>query len=322
MDKTSFSFIIPVFNVENYIIQCVESIINQTYNNFEIILIDDGSTDNSGYLCDELKLRDERISVIHQPNQGSSAARNSGIAAAKNEYIIFVDSDDYWLCNDALRIIAQNIRSCDMVVWNYLKFNDGSEVKLGSFEPNKVEIHHPQEKIIQDYIYRASAWDKAIKRRLIQDSDLYFKVGEVGEDVEWCAKLLSLASSFVYLDLAIYAYRQRAGSITKLNPDKILPYVFAHLNYLKGLCNTNSIIGQNLCAYTAEQYANMLCIVGGGSGALDDKIKEIKDFAYILKYGRSKRCKIIRLFIGIFSLKITIRLLDFLKNRKNGRKFQ
>ena len=123
MNNVSFSFVIPVFNVENYILQCVESIINQNYNNFEVILVDDGSTDSSGAICDEIKLRDERISVIHQQNQGLSGARNSGLAVAKNEYIIFLDSDDYWISNDALGIIAKNINetSSDLVIWNFFE---------------------------------------------------------------------------------------------------------------------------------------------------------------------------------------------------------
>lgn len=322
MNNVSFSFVIPVFNVENYILQCVESIINQTYNNFEVILVDDGSTDGSGAICDEIKLRDERISVIHQQNQGLSGARNSGLAVAKNEYIIFLDSDDYWISNDALGIIAKNIKetSSDLVIWNFLKFIDGTnlEFNCSQFMQNERKIFYPQEQIIKEYVFRACAWDKAIKTELLKKNNLVFKVGDISEDVEWCANLLTLVSSFIYLNIPINAYRQRAGSITKFNPDKSLPYVFAHLDYLKKKCNTHSILGRNLCSYTAEQYANLLCIIGG-STLLDNKIKEIRDFSSILRYGRSKRCKLIRFFVNILSLKVTIKLLELLRNKKNRR---
>ena len=95
MSQKKVSVIVPVYNVEKYIKKCVESLINQEYRNFEIILINDGSVDNSGMIIDEMSLRDDRIKVIHQKNQGVSAARNVGISFSKGEYITFVDGDDW-----------------------------------------------------------------------------------------------------------------------------------------------------------------------------------------------------------------------------------
>ena len=95
MEKSLISIIVPVYNVEQYVKCCVESIIQQTYKNLEIILVNDGSTDNSGYICDDLAKNDNRLRVIHQENKGLSAARNSGMSIAKGKYIGFVDSDDY-----------------------------------------------------------------------------------------------------------------------------------------------------------------------------------------------------------------------------------
>jgi raffinose-raffinose alpha-galactotransferase len=97
--KPLVSVIIPVFNVEQYIERCVESVINQEYKNIEIILVDDGSTDQSGMLCDELATKDERIHVIHKKNGGLSSARNSGLEHASGEWVTFIDSDD-WVTED------------------------------------------------------------------------------------------------------------------------------------------------------------------------------------------------------------------------------
>ena len=102
------SFVLPVYNVMPYLERCVQSLVCQTYKDFEIILVDDGSPDDSGKLCDELATRDERIRVIHQENKGISGARNTGIDNATGEYIIFVDSDDYWLFDDGLQILVDN----------------------------------------------------------------------------------------------------------------------------------------------------------------------------------------------------------------------
>ena len=105
MSQKKVSVIVPVYNVEKYIKKCVESLINQEYRNFEIILINDGSVDNSGMIIDEMSLRDDRIKVIHQKNQGVSAARNVGISFSKGEYITFVDGDD-WVDKDYISYFA------------------------------------------------------------------------------------------------------------------------------------------------------------------------------------------------------------------------
>lgn len=108
MMSPQISLIIPVYNVENYIIRCLESTIHQTYINLEIILVDDGSTDNSGKICDEYALSDKRITVIHQTNQGLSMARNNGIDVATGDYISFIDSDD-WIEHDMYEFLYHNL---------------------------------------------------------------------------------------------------------------------------------------------------------------------------------------------------------------------
>ena len=265
-NRISFSFVIPVYNVEKYLQECVESIIIQDYQNFEIILVDDGSTDNSSKICDELKQKDSRISVIHQQNQGLSGARNTGIINAKNDFIIFLDSDDYWLYNGALKAIADCIEknNADLIIWNSIKFLDGNtiEIENARFINYSVRKYEPKNEIIGEYVYRACAWDKAIKTEIIKKNNLNFKMGDISEDVEWCADLLSVVDSFNYLDMPINAYRQRLGSITKFNPDKSVPFVLKHLEYLKSNSSTQTILGKNLLAYTAEQYVNLLCIIG------------------------------------------------------------
>ena len=106
--RDSISIIVPVYNVEKYLEKCIDSILNQSYQNLEIILIDDGSTDNSGSICDEYKKKDQRVQVIHQKNQGQSSARNAGLNIAKGSYIGFVDSDD-WIEQNMYEKLYKNI---------------------------------------------------------------------------------------------------------------------------------------------------------------------------------------------------------------------
>ena len=131
------SFVLPVYKVMPYLERCVLSLLSQTYKNSEIILVDDGSPDDSGKLCDELATRDGRIRVIHQENKGLSGARNTGIDNATGEYIIFVDSDDYWLLNDGLQTLVDNCDpQTDMVafkgvdVWKDDRMTNTTDYKL------------------------------------------------------------------------------------------------------------------------------------------------------------------------------------------------
>ena len=110
-----FSIVIPVYNAEKYLGECVESVLSQSVTDFELILVNDGSTDKSGHLCDRFALRDERVKVIHQPNSGHITARMNGVSAAEGDYIMFLDSDDYWL-DGALSAVANNLEEIKKLI--------------------------------------------------------------------------------------------------------------------------------------------------------------------------------------------------------------
>lgn len=120
------SIIIPIYNVEMYIKECIDSVLMQTYQNFEILLIDDGSTDSSGKLCDEIALTDFRIKVFHKSNGGSASARNYGMEKAVGEYIIFLDSDDYWIEKNILSLLVEKAKSdnLDVVRGEYINVDE------------------------------------------------------------------------------------------------------------------------------------------------------------------------------------------------------
>ena len=125
VDKPLISVIVPVYNTEKYLYRCVESICNQTYRNLEIILVDDGSTDGSGAICDQLSGEDDRIRVIHKENEGASAARNTGLDLAKGEYIGLVDSDDY-ISTDMYEKLFELLQGAkaEMAVWHRISMSE------------------------------------------------------------------------------------------------------------------------------------------------------------------------------------------------------
>ena len=214
------SVVVPVYNCEKYIENCISSVLNQTYTNLELILIDDGSTDKSGFICEEYSKKDTRVKVLHQLNSGASSARNKGIITATGEYIAFLDSDDYWRKKDFLQKVVDRLAlyNPDVLNFNYCKVKDGIE-SPPYFILNEAVIQNECKKDSVDFICKndiwiACAWNKIINRKLFQLYDMFFLEGVTAEDVEWSAKLALYAESFDYLDEVGVGYVQRINSVS------------------------------------------------------------------------------------------------------------
>lgn len=220
-----FSVIVPVYNVEAYLRDCVESVLMQDNSDYELILVDDGSTDNSGALCDELcelaRSRDNvgSVKVVHQENGGSSAARNAGIRCSSGKYLLFLDSDDYWIYNDTLSMIDEEIRrsNADMVVFRHekraLDKNLEFGKKLGSYISGAADLR----RMLLNRSYKCAPWDKAVRREIFERHSLLFPVGKIGEDIAYCASLLEYCENIRHIPHSLYAYRMRGTSISHGN---------------------------------------------------------------------------------------------------------
>lgn len=185
MDKAKISVIIPVYKVEQYLRNCIESVINQTYTNWELIMVDDGSPDNCPKICDEYAKTDERIKVIHQKNSGQACARNAAIKMATGEYVLCLDGDDYYAGTDVLQSINQNtLDNPDVVIFGYKKLFEsdgtfGGEV-FPSFKTGEdIEIVLLSQ--LKDNSYGGQAWTKAVRRELLIDNSIEFRKGMVGQ---------------------------------------------------------------------------------------------------------------------------------------------
>ena len=217
--------IVPCYNVEKYLPKCVDSIINQTYQNLEIILVDDGSPDNCGKVCDDYALKDARIKVIHKPNGGLSDARNVAIDIAKGEWITFVDSDDYVSLNyiETLYSLATS-NNCQCSVVQPLSFYDGKIPKVISSN-DKIEIMDNNE-AISSLFYQTkldtSAWNKLYHRSLFSTGIRYPK-GFLFEDNPTTFRLLDKCEKVVVSQQKLYYYRLREGSIERqdFTPEKL-----------------------------------------------------------------------------------------------------
>lgn len=222
INKPLFSIIIPVYKVEKYIEQCLKSVLQQSFEDFEVIVVDDGSPDHAPEICAEYAQRDQRIKVIHKENGGSSDARNYGIKAATGSYLIFLDSDDYWLDTDYLLVIAELVSArpeVTIVNFGWMKYFSSTQhfIKDGrvfSVPANQDKTLYIQS-LLQRDLYVASAWNKCIKRAFVLDNNIFFKKGLRSEDMAWCGDLLYFMPEMDCLDKHSYIYRQeRADSIT------------------------------------------------------------------------------------------------------------
>lgn len=191
-NKGLITIIVPAYNVEKYLKKCLESIINQTYKNLEIILVDDGSTDNSGRICDEYAEKDDRIIVIHQENAGVSSARNKGIEIAKGEYIGFVDGDDY-IEENMYEVLYKNLIQFDVdismcnyyIVKNNQKSFHKHDIKKGILINDKKEFLE----LLNLNYYRGFLWNKLFKTKMLKQIRLK-------EDIYVCEDLLLIVQIF------------------------------------------------------------------------------------------------------------------------------
>ena len=214
--ESQISVIVPVYNVEKYLARCVDSILAQTYENLEVILVDDGATDRSGLICDEFASKDSRVKVIHKKNGGLSSARNAGLETAAGEYIAFVDSDD-WIEPDAYAHMMQLMKKHQVKLvcgGRYDVSGKTGERKVGLC-PKREEVISGEELAGRIFLWAgcdSSACDKLYHRSLLEH--FRYPEGKVCEDVPVTYKIVLQAERVAMSDRPFYNYYHRAGSIS------------------------------------------------------------------------------------------------------------
>ena len=209
------SVIVPVYGVEAYLDRCVQSLLEQSYRDFELILVDDGSPDSCGAMCDAWAAKDGRIKVVHKENGGLSDARNAGLAVASGAYIAFVDSDD-WVAPDYIRMMAQAIdeTGAQIAACDILPVYDEIPAEGLTVSEKISRICGPKEalgELICGRGFRAVAWNKLYHRTVWEN--MTFPTGVYHEDEYVIYRVLARAEKLVYLDVPLYYYYQRQGSI-------------------------------------------------------------------------------------------------------------
>lgn len=322
------SYIVPVYKVESYLSQCVKSLLAQTYNDFEILLVDDGSPDGCPALCDEWAKKDVRIKTLHKTNGGLSDARNYGLSQAQGDYVIFVDSDDYWEIKTGLEYLVEILdhnRTIDVLFFNVFYYDN----RTG--EKSKWPIYLEAEKVMDTSIAISnlvksgnvpmSAWSKVVRRSLLVNCRIEFQRGIYGEDTPWFISLMEYAKDIAFCNEYIYGYRQNvSSSITKSNRPK-------HANDMRYIIDSeiNRIDQRNVDDCWKESMSSFLaynyCILLSQFDCVEGKKRRdlwtfLQRYSYLLKFKKHPKVNKVRTLKKILGLRMTAFILKYyLKHR-------
>ncbi len=321
--KILFSIIVPVYKVEKYIDQCVQSILKQDFKNFELILVDDGSPDNCGKICDEYAKKDDRVRVFHKENGGISDARNYGLKHAKGEYILFVDSDDF-IFENSLEKIAEFLNDMDVDIVFLKGFKFFGENHLVEIDQDiKFEMNDSKDKKLF-YIscmnkFPGSACGKVCKRTFLEINKLFFEKGLFSEDIEWLVRALKTANSIEALNVPYYYYRQnRFGSITNSVTSKNINSIVSIIK--KHVVKSPEGVDVYINHFLAYEYIILLANYMSLSNEEKEKVNgNIFEYKWILKYYNNKKVKLVYYITKIFGVRCAAYLLSkFLAYKKKN----
>ncbi len=316
-NKPLISVIIPVYNVEKYLNECVDSIINQKMKDFEIILVDDGSKDKSGEICDDYAQKHEFIKVVHKENGGASSARNRGIREANGEYLVFMDSDDFYKNGDFFTKVSKIIEK---------SHPDGILHPITQIKPNMKDympVRAFDDKVLDEYIkysdiiihlmktssFPISACSIVLRRKLIIERDLFFIEGITCEDIDWGLRLFSKELSLKFLSEYFYVYRSaREGSVTNTIKNTNLQTLFDIVSqYADKYKKSDDEIEKILLNYVSYQYVILcgLLVKAEDASFVKSMKKKLNCYKWLLNYdmfGKVKKPAVIGKIFGIDTL--------------------
>ncbi|MGF0053893.1 glycosyltransferase family 2 protein, partial [Catenibacterium mitsuokai] len=313
------SVIIPIYNVGFYLQECVNSVIKQTYKNLEIILVDDGSTDECPNICDTYAKQYSNVKVVHKQNGGLSDARNVGILNSTGDYLLFLDADDFWKDSTAVQSLVDriNLTHADLLNYSYIKYYEDLKKYIYYFEdmePLPLEFNKLEsiQYLLDNNLYIASACNKLIKKSLFEDGNLYFVKGIYSEDIDWCLRLLIKAESVDFICENFYCYRQRSGSITHTINDKKCHDLTNNILKCFSMVNKNESLQDVLYKYVAYQYGTFFITQAVAENYQSECINELSKYKWVLKYhSNNKKLIILNIMVTLFGYKLSCKIIRF-----------
>lgn len=323
-NKCFVSIIVPIYNVEQYLDQCVSSVLSQSFRDFELILVDDGSPDHCAAMCDDYAINDPRVQVLHKKNGGLSDARNAGLEKASGEYVLFLDADDYWDDENALAKLFARIEltGADILHFSYKKFFEDIKEVVPYFDSPNMPMHmgiaEQHSYLAENGLLIASACNKLIRRSLLRG--IAFEKGVYSEDITWCLDVAEKAASMDFICESFYCYRQRERSITHVpNNKRCADLAKAIIGCIERIDRTENHLKELFCTYTAFQFGTFILVQAQAQEQQKEWIRILSEYKKILKYHkRNKKLLGLRigcLFLGYRGLCSAVRIVYKLLNR-------
>lgn len=311
------SIVIPVYNVENYLKECLESIMNQTFQDYEVILVNDGSTDRSPEICEEYSKKDKRFRTFHKHNGGQSTARNKGVEMSSGEYLVFIDSDDFFTDNSCLQIISEGlIPRPDVLAYRYYKyFSSSNKSDCGIDMSNLMGLDKfgTIKALVQRDSFFCSCWSKAVKRSLIINNEIIFDESLSCEDMDWYFKVINFCKTIAVVDYPIINYRQREGSVTSggFKPKSISDFIFTINTWKDKFDKLNSQDEKFIMlSALAKLYCNLLISYSSNLTRAVDMKNNIFAHKSLLKYNLNPRTQKFKGVIDLIGLNVFTRMLN------------
>ncbi|MBO5143174.1 MAG: glycosyltransferase [Clostridia bacterium] len=286
------SIIVPIYKVEKYLKECVDSITGQTYSDLEIILVDDGSPDNCGVMCDELAKQDKRIKVIHKKNGGLSDARNAGIEIATGKYIMFIDSDDLMELTACEKLVTEiHEKNAQMVIGNFIYVNDdGTPWKQEVFPKEKYKNFKLSIKDYRDsfYVMNSAVWNKIYRLDFIRENNMKFIVGIPGEDAPFTTLYFIKSKDVFYINDIVYKYRQR-GDTTSISNNCDLKYfkgISVAYKHIYNNFNDNNELGFYRFFYAKSMTYMLYKFIDSVKMTNEEKIETLSEMRWFYKIGK------------------------------------
>ncbi|MGS4786410.1 glycosyltransferase family 2 protein [Streptococcus sp. P25B114] len=309
------TIVIPVYNVQGYLKECLDSIVEFLTSEIEVIIINDGSTDDSESICLDYCRRFKHIKYIYQTNQGLSAARNAGIRSSNGEYILFIDSDDF-INGKVIDSLIDRIKSPkDIIFLRAVKYYGNNNIKDFGENYNRDDIFKKSQVEVLKYLsgfrkFPGSAWNKLVRRDFLIDNNLYFEEGLYSEDLEWSFRLFNVAKIFDSVDNEVYYYYRcnREGSITNTisqkNIDSLLYILKKYIDFPFA-----QDIRESLYSFLSYEYLIAVYLLSKIKLENNDIISELEEIRKILWKSNKLEYRLIYVLISIFGLKFISKLL-------------
>mgnify|MGYP004521610419 FL=1 len=306
-----FSIVIPAYNVAVYLENCLKSILDQSYDNYEIIIVNDGSTDKTGKVADNLADQYEQITVIHQSNGGASKARNTGMKNVTGDYVLFLDGDDFWSDSHFLEQISSELdrELVDVVIFGYSYYYE-DEIRESAISRSNDLIE-----VTNFGLFNGPNWNKCISKELI-NKGLSFPEDLVSEDSLYCSSIMKMMESFSVITSTQYMYRQnRAGSLTNVVKERNVLDTLEGIS--RGLSDEKSLSEVKRKALNTYFTISYISILPYAKPYLfNQEIRNLLiQYKYLLKNSshiNNKSFKMTGIFTSIFGINISTRLFSYL----------